>query len=152
MFDVCHLQSQGTSSMARLVSCPSTITTFVLWLLVLLLSSPGFKVGSTPPLALLRPCSKPGGPEEEEEEEDSLPQAGVSSNLTLASLHRTAPEATVAREGSAFFLISIKVQRVLLEEGSQEIMPFQVHSWLLCWGLCMYYVFFIFLCGGGTCL
>lgn len=45
------------------------------------------------------------------------------------------------------FLISIKVQSVLLEEGSQEIMPFQVHSWLLCWGLCMYYAFLIFLHG-----
>lgn len=32
------------------------------------------------------------------------------------------------------FLILIQVQRVLLALGSQEIMPFQVHSWLLCWG------------------
>lgn len=58
MFDVCHLQSQGTRGMAQLLSCPSTITAFILWLSVLLLSSPGFKVGSTPPPALPTPCSK----------------------------------------------------------------------------------------------
>lgn len=40
------------------------------------------------------------------------------------------------------FLILIKVQKVLVEEGSQEIKPFQVHSWLRVGDYASGFVFF----------
>lgn len=51
------------------------------------------------------------------------------------------------------FLILMKVQRVLGKEARQEIMPFQVHSWPLGWGLrrCCFILFYFFTEGRENC-
>lgn len=108
-----------------LVSSPSAL---IFLLLGLFFNGPAFKVESAPPPHILppSPCSRAWEPAGGRQ-----PAPGNVMNSLPLPVSTGLPPGHSRSRMLCIFLISIKVQRVLLGPGSQEITPSQVHSWLL---------------------